>query len=61
MKALSCSIYTPFLRDQFELYDSVLRHAVVVEKFTQYLDLSRARWSKEIQYDLRKAKGASIR
>jgi hypothetical protein len=52
---LSCSIYTPFRSDQFALYDSVMPSAIVIDKFTQYLDLATAVWSSEINYDLRKA------
>ncbi len=33
--ALTCSIYTPFLFDRFELYDASLSGAVQVPKFTQ--------------------------
>lgn len=53
--ALSCSIYTPFLFDDFDLYDQVMTQPIIVDKFTNYLDLETATWSKKINYDLRKA------
>ena len=37
--ALTCSIYTPFLFDRYELYDAALTDAVQVPKFTQYCRL----------------------
>ncbi len=58
--ALSCSVYTPFLSKNFGLYDSSFGDSVVVNKLTQYLDLSRVQWSKDIEYDLRRACRASI-
>jgi hypothetical protein len=59
-KALSCSIYTPLLFDEFDLYDVVMPQAIVVDKFTQYLDLETATWSKKINYDLRKAERLGV-
>jgi Acetyltransferase (GNAT) domain len=38
--ALCCSIYTPFLFKDFQLYDSVMPNAIIVNKFTQYLNLT---------------------
>lgn len=58
--ALSCSVYTPFLFDTFALYDAVLEQAVVVEKFTHYLDLGAAAWSASVAYDIRKARNAGL-
>ena len=60
VNALSCSVYTPFLFKDFALYDASFGDAIVVDKFTQYLDLSTARWSNEIERDLRRARKASI-
>ena len=66
-KALSCSVYTPFLFDEFQLYDAAMPDALVVDKFTQYLDLKTVPWGKEIAYDskeitrnLRKAKRRGV-
>lgn len=54
-EALSCSVYTPFMFDEFDLYDEIMPDAVVTEKFTQYLDLTTTAWGSSIRYDLRKA------
>ncbi len=48
-------MYTPFLLQDFAFYDSAIAGATVVTRFTQYLNLPSIQWSKEIQYDLRKA------
>lgn len=58
--ALSCAVYTPFLSQDFALYDDWFKDEVVVNKFTQCLELSWTQWPKEIQYDLRKAERASV-
>jgi len=58
--ALSCSVYTPFLSKDFALYESSFEAFTVVDKFTQYLDLSTAKWSPEIRNRLRRAQRASI-
>jgi hypothetical protein len=55
--ALACAIYTPFLDQRFDLYDTFLSGALVVPKFTQYSDVSVPFWEKgTIATDLRKAK-----
>jgi hypothetical protein len=60
-KALSCSIYTPFLFDEFELYDAAVPEAILVEKFTQYLDLRITTWNKgAIARNLQKAKRVGL-
>lgn len=59
-EALSCSVYTPFLFDEFALYDAIFDDAVVVDKFTHYLDLSTAAWSASVAYDIRKARNAGL-
>ena len=59
-QALSCSVYTPFQFRDFELYDAYFGDAAVTDKFTQYLDLSSVQWSKDVNYDLRKAQKATI-
>jgi hypothetical protein len=58
--ALSCSVYTPFLFENFELYDAVMPGATVIDKFTQYLDLNSAVWTSDVAYDLRKAKRLDV-
>jgi len=58
--ALSCSVYTPFLFNEFGLYESSFGDAVVVDKFTQYLDLSTSQWSGEIDRKVRRAQRASV-
>jgi GNAT superfamily N-acetyltransferase len=60
LNGLSCSVYTPFLFQDFAFYDAAFADATVVTRSTQYLDLSSIQWSKEIQYDLRKAHRSSI-
>ena len=59
-KALSCSVYTPFLFDEFSLYDSNLTDSVVAEKFTQFLDLQTAVWSKTTERALIRAERAGL-
>lgn len=58
--ALSCSVYTPFLDEDFRPYDAALPAAQIVEKFTQYLDLETTTWSSAIAYDLRKGKRLGV-
>jgi Acetyltransferase (GNAT) domain len=59
-KALSCSVYTPFLFDEFSLYDSNFSDAVAAEKFTQYLDLQTAVWTKTTERALIRANRAGL-
>lgn len=59
-RALSCSINTPFMFDQFSVYDEMLPGAVVVEKFTQYLDLNTAEWQGSLRRNLQKANRSNI-
>jgi len=54
-RALSCSVYTPLFARDYRTYDSALSNAVIVEKFTQYVDVASVSWDQSIQYDLRKA------
>lgn len=59
--ALSCSVYTPFLFDEFALYDAVIPEAIVVNKFTQYLDLRITTWDKgAIARNIGKAKKSGV-
>lgn len=58
--ALSCSIYTPFMFSQFEAYDAALPEAVVLEKFTQQLDLRTAEWRGALRRNLQKAERSGI-
>lgn len=58
--ALGCSVYTPFLDEDFQAYDAVMPAAQIVEKFTQYLDLETTAWSSAIAYDLRKGKRLGV-
>jgi len=59
--ALSCSIYTPFLFDEFNLYDAVMPHAIIVNKFTQYLDIESVNWRHgTLGKALRKAERAGV-
>lgn len=53
--ALSAVFYTPFLFHRFEIYDSVLAGAVVLEKFTNYLELGTFKLKNHIAWDVRKA------
>ena len=58
--ALSCSIYTPFMFDRFDLYDTALPGATVVNKFTLHLDVTTFTPSKGIAYDLRRTKQLGV-
>ncbi|MGH9438982.1 MAG: GNAT family N-acetyltransferase [Terriglobia bacterium] len=58
--ALSCSIYTPFAFDEFSMYDEAMPEAIVVEKFTQYLDLSAVEWQSSLRRNLQKAQRSNI-
>jgi len=58
--ALSCSVYTPFLSKPFESYESAFGESIVVNKFMQYLEISRMNWPPYIQKNLRRAKKASV-
>jgi len=58
--SLSCSVYTPFLFNNFELYNEAIPGAIVIDRFTQYTDLRTAAWSKNIAYDLRRAKQLGV-
>lgn len=53
--AISASFYTPLFFDDFEIYDSILPDAAVVDKFTQYIELDRFQPNRSIRYDIRKA------
>lgn len=55
-----CSIYTPFMFDNFDLYDSVMPEAIHVEKFTQYLELNFDTRSKNFGRNLRKARREGV-
>jgi hypothetical protein len=59
--ALSCSVYTPFLFEEFEPYASAFGQCVVVEKFNQYLEIERAQWSGDIERKLRRAQRVPVR
>jgi len=58
--ALACSVYTPFLFSEFALYEAAMQDALVVDRATQYLDLSAAPLNKDLSYDLRKASGHGV-
>ena len=59
--ALSCAVYTPFMFDEFALYDAVMPEAIVVNKFTQYLDVRITTWDKgTIARNIRKAKKVGV-
>jgi len=59
VNALSCSIYTPFLFQDFGLYDRALQEWTTVEKFTQYQPLGDKRDSA-VGWSLRKAKKLGV-
>ena len=59
-KVLSCSIYTPLLEKDYQAYDAAFPNAMIVEKFSQYLEVLTNSWSQSIQYDLRKAKREEV-
>ncbi|MGQ9574333.1 MAG: GNAT family N-acetyltransferase [Thermoguttaceae bacterium] len=58
-KALSCSVYTPFLCPDYSPYDR-LQPEAVVDKFTHYTPLDRTRWNGKIRYDLRAAQHSGV-
>jgi len=58
--SVSASFYTPFLFDNFSYYDSLINNAVVVNKCTQYLDLSKSNSNKKITYDIRKSQKEGV-
>ena len=57
---LTCSIYTPFLFENFELYESATAHAIMVERFTQFQDIQAGSLGKDRLYDIRKAMRSGI-
>jgi Acetyltransferase (GNAT) domain len=58
--ALGCSIYTPFLFADFELYDRSLRGWTIVNKFTQYRLLSDDVQDPAVGWSLRKAQRLGV-
>jgi len=58
-KALSCSVYTPFLFDDFPWYEC-FQPDVVVDKTTLHTDLANSEWNSSIQYDLRRARRLGV-
>jgi hypothetical protein len=58
-KAVSCSLYTPFLFRDFSWYDQ-FRPDIVVDRTTLYTDLANAEWNSSIQYDLRRARRLGV-
>ncbi len=59
-KALSCSVYTPFLGDAEDVYASAFQGGARVDKLTQYLRLDRIQWSAEVRRDLRHAEQLGV-
>lgn len=59
--ALACSVYTPFLDQDFLPYDTAMPDAFVADKFTQYLDLETVTYNKSIAYDLRRGERIGVR
>jgi hypothetical protein len=57
---VTASFYTPFRQHAFDQLKKYLGETVVVEKFTNYLDLNTAEWSTKIAYDIRKAQKAGV-
>lgn len=57
---ISVSIYTPFLFNEYGLYEGMISSAILVDKFTQYLFLPDTKWDNKISYDLRKANKSGI-
>ncbi|MEO8769689.1 MAG: GNAT family N-acetyltransferase [Ferruginibacter sp.] len=57
---LSAAFYTPFLSDNVEWYKQILQTDLVVDKYTQYLDIQSTELSAKIKYDLRKAEKAGL-
>jgi hypothetical protein len=60
-RSFSCSLYTPFLRSDFRLYDENMPEAVIAKKFTQYVDLKTTDWSRHsLRQNLRKAEQSGV-
>ena len=57
---LSAAFYTPFLNDDYSCYDAAFPEALVVEKFTHYLDTDRFSIPGHIAYDIRKAQRLGV-
>ena len=58
-KALSCSLYTPFLFGEFRWYEHFQPDACV-HRTTLYTDLTNVDWNSGIKYDLRRARRLGV-
>lgn len=58
---ISASFYTGFLSKDFSFFEKSLKTKLYVDKFTQYLDLSKSKWNAELLYDIRKAKKNNVK
>ena len=52
---ISASFYTPLFFDDFEIYDSLMPNATVVDKFTQYIELDHFRPNPNTRKNVRTA------
>ncbi len=60
-EALSCSVYTPFLDEDFQGYEAVFGDAVKTLKFTQYNELGAPVWEHgALGRNLKKAKRSGM-
>ena len=57
LSALSCSVYTPFLLQDFVFYDRAIAGATVINRLTQYLKLPSIQWSKKSNTTCEKRNG----
>lgn len=57
---LCASFYTPLFFDAFEIYDTLLPDATIVDKFTQFQYLSDYHPNRSLRYDLRKAQDNGV-
>jgi hypothetical protein len=54
-RPLAASLQTPFLLPDFAAYDALLPEALVVDRFTQQVDIQTGEWPSKVRYDLRRA------
>jgi Acetyltransferase (GNAT) domain len=54
-RPLAASLQTPFLLPDFTAYDTLLPDALVVDRFTQQVDIQAGEWPSKVRYDLRRA------
>ena len=59
-RPLAASLQTPFLLPDFATYDALLPDALVVDRFTQQVDIQAGEWPSKVRYDLRRAANLGV-